>query len=102
MWRALITALPLAHLFLARRYPSYGMPTIGRASSKRRGQNNIQPEAIAEIITLARSKQFNKLCRTFLPWQMQPPTSNDVASNATTFRVMIVYARQLRLQDRRS
>jgi hypothetical protein len=80
MWRALIEALPLAQRFLTLRYGGYGMFTIGRISTKRAERRKIDPgaEAIAEIITVARSKPFEKLHRERLPWQMWPPASDEI------------------------
>ena len=97
MWRALIEALPLAQSFLARRYRGYGVPAIGRVSTKRASQAKIDghAETIAKIVTVARSRPFNELCRGL--WL--GPTSDDVAVNAAVFRVVIAYARQSRCQN---
>jgi hypothetical protein len=99
MWLALIEALSLAQTFLTRFYGGYGMPTIGRTSTKRTDWHKLglHTEAIAEIITLTRSKPFRDLCRKY--WL--EPTSDDVAAQPAMYRAIIALARQLRSQNRR-
>lgn len=98
MWQVLMEALPRAQSFLALRYPGYGNPAIGRSSSKRpdRRKINAHTEAIAEIITLARSKAFKNLCRK----RGLGACAADVAASPTTFRLTIADARRAQAQMR--
>jgi hypothetical protein len=81
MWRALNEALPLAQQFLAARF---GTPAIPR------NKIDHHAEAIAGIAKLTRSTQFEKWCRRL----GLGPRADDVATNASTFRLAIAYARK--------
>jgi hypothetical protein len=81
MWHALMEALPLAQLFLARRF---GTPVMTRAGI------NPHAETIAEIIKVARLESFQ-----------MGGSADDVAS-PTTFRLAIAFARKSRDAKRRA
>jgi hypothetical protein len=95
LWRALLESLPLAQQFLAIRV---GYPANERTSTKNPHNSKAgdHPEAIAEIITLARSKAFKNVCETLA----LGPKSEDVGANPTTFRLAVVLAREMRSQRR--
>jgi hypothetical protein len=88
MWRALIAALPVAQAFLMRRF---GPPAAVRVNSNRK-MIRIPVDAIAEIVTVARSRQFGFFSRLF--WLGSG--SHDVAASPSTFRLVMVYARKAR------
>jgi hypothetical protein len=82
MWRAMMAALPLAQSFLA-------------CSDAPRGESlavNNRAEAVADIVTTARSKEFNARCRELL----LGPRANDVAEQPASFRLALARARALR------
>ena len=93
MWRALFEALPLAQSFLARRYPGYAMPAVGRridTAKKPSRSIDARIESAAELIRVFRSKAFKELCRTL----QLGASAADVAANPATFRLAVAYARQ--------
>jgi hypothetical protein len=83
MWRALMAALPLAELFLAR---ADGAPPRPPREIRKRA------EAVADIITTARSKEFNARCREL----RLGPSANDIAEHPAIFRLALTLARALR------
>jgi hypothetical protein len=88
MWRALIEALPIAQLFLARRYRTHALT---------RDEIDAAAESIAEKVTLARSKEFAHWSQEFgLGFG-----SHDVANAAVSFRAAMMYARKKRLSARK-
>jgi hypothetical protein len=94
MLRALVEALPLAQNFLAIRF---GMPAIGRISTKRSDRRESGAvEAIAEIARVTRSKSFKDLCETL----GLGTTADDVASSPAFARVVIAHARSRKLRSR--
>ena|SRR6516165_2068309 len=83
MLRALIEALPLAQIFLARRF---GAPVVGR------NQIESHVETIAEIVKTTRPRHFDHWSRKFLLGAGADAVSNGPA----TFRLAIAYARNSR------
>jgi hypothetical protein len=97
MWRALMTALPLAEVFLTRRY---GPPAVARIQTNKRPDRrkiSDRPESIAEIVRMIRSKRFHDLCVRF----GAGPSADDVAANPATFRMVIAAARGSLSRERR-
>jgi hypothetical protein len=94
MLQALVVAFPLAQQFLAMRF---GMPAIGRISTKRsdrRGFGTV--EAIAEIARVTRSKSFKDLCETL----RLGTTADDVAWSPAYARRVIAIARSRKSRSR--
>jgi hypothetical protein len=87
MWRALMAALPLAELFLAR--------ADGNFSSKPRDRGD-QQETIVDIVKTARTKEFRDYCRM----QHLGPSSDDVVQHPATFRRALMLARASRRENR--
>jgi hypothetical protein len=81
MWRALIEALPIAQLFLARRYQT---PALTR------DEIDAAAASIAEIVTVARFKEFADWSRKF----GLGPGSHDVAASPASLRAVIMCARK--------
>jgi hypothetical protein len=88
MWRALMAALPLAELFLAR---ADGAPARGSQDT------NTRTEAVADILKTARSKEFHAFCQE----SGIGADANDVAEHPATFRLAVAGARALRNRTRR-
>jgi hypothetical protein len=82
MWRALMTALPLAESYLAS---AEGLPKSPR-------QIDLNAETVAEVVTIARSKSFTKLSEEL----KLGPHSSDVANQPGTFRYALSTARRPR------
>jgi hypothetical protein len=89
MWCALIQALPLAQLFLNRRMEQ---PPIRRDSTKNPDHRKVHPEAIAEIIRVARSEPFKTLGQQL----GLGPAAWDVVQSPALCRLAIAYASKSR------
>jgi hypothetical protein len=83
MWRALMAALPVVELSLARMVGAPA-PTPSEITGR--------AETVAEIVKAARSAKFAEWCQHF----GLGPSSNDVAGQPATFRYAMSLARRAR------
>jgi hypothetical protein len=80
MWRALMAALPLAELFLAR---------VDGGSAFIPSKFSVHSETIAEIVKVDRSSAFKVLCRK----KKLGRTAGDVAQHPASFRIAMMRGR---------
>ena len=84
MWRVLMTALPLAELFLAR---AEAVPLAGKSQ-----EIGTHAEAVADILKTARSEKFQAYCRE----SGLGSGATDVAEHPSTFRLALSRVRTMR------
>jgi hypothetical protein len=88
MFRALMAALPIAQSFLVR---------AGGIAALDLNDINDHREAVAEIVNIARSREFQAYCREL----GIGTTARDVAEDPETFRLALATARRKRRKPRK-